>query len=193
MIFKNLTIILILASFSTIPASKGHKYDFAVNLKYFGLAMHTFPAHWDYDLAIDKKGYAVLQIGGEADLDFYLNNYFLLRASANVYKDCFNLWAGAYHFGFRANFPVGERWEFRIGIGPTVIWRQNWWKHVDRFGGDFFYGTDEKTGNFETAFLWWGGNSEMEYYLWDKTSFVLTMIPGIPQVFIFSVGVRQHF
>lgn len=185
--------ILILTSIGSGATSNRHKYDFATNLKYFGLSFHTIPSHWDYKLALDKNGYAVLQIGAEVDLDFYLNDYFLLRASTLVYKDCFDLWAGAYHIGFRANLPVGEQWEFRFGIGPTVIWRQNWWTNVDRFAGDFFYGKDEKSGEFQTAFLWYGGNAEMEYYLADRTSFVLTMVPAIPQVFAFSAGLRQHF
>jgi hypothetical protein len=173
-------------------ADADHRRDFAANLKYMGLTVHTFASHWEYDFALDDKGYVVAQIGIEMDGDFYLNNYFLLRATTGLYKDCFNLWAGGFHLGFRGNLPVGERWEFRIGIGPTVIWRENWWTHVNNYGGSAFYGSKRQTGDLETAFLWWGGNSEIEYRFSQKNAMVLTVIPG-GIVYNFSAGWRRHF
>ena len=176
------------------PGSQIHgPHNWAANLKFLGLTFHPGGGPGDYPTALDSAGYLVLQVGLEGDLDYYLHKYLILRASTSLYKDCAFLWSGFFHLGPRVNLPIGPAFAFRIGIGPTVIWRENWWKHVGWYNGDLFYGKQETNGAIHTAFLWYGGNLECEYRLRNNTSLVFSMVPGWPQVFTNSFGMRRYF
>src|SRR4051812_20736751 len=113
---------------------------FIGGIKYVGLSYHPGGGEniEHYKRSLDNKDYWVVLVGSQIDLDYVVMPYFFLRASTSLYKDCSDLWAGYYHFGFRANLPVGDRWSFRIGIGPTYLWRQNWLGHVKGYTGDSF-------------------------------------------------------
>lgn len=192
---KSIIIGLILLSTQTFTMEN----PWAANLKYFGLTYHPgggSAGENEYPLQIDEEGYWVVQIGAEADLDYYLNEYFLLRSTVAVFKDCANVWSGHYHLGFRGNYSLDSGLSLRFGIGPTLIWRENWWDEPlvnDWYNGDGFYGKERQNGKFQTAFLWYGGNLELDYKVGDKTSLVYSLIPGYPQVFTSSFGLRQRF
>ncbi len=181
------------AKMATAKINFIHDNHFAANLKFIGLTYHPGGGEGDYPLSFDKEGFLVLQTGLEADGDYYLNPYILIRTSTSLYLDCALLWSGFFHVGPRLNLPLGERLEFRIGIGPTLIWRQNWWGEVDWYNGDLFYGKEENNKAIQTAYLWYGGNIEIEYKLNESFSLAYSVVPGYPQVFTNSFGARKHF
>jgi hypothetical protein len=186
-------LVLVFILFGITLASDKTTQGFAANYKYMGVTYHPGGGNGDYKTALDSTGYIVIQLGVETDLDYYLNKYFLLRASASLYKDCAFVWSGFFHFGFRANLPIGEKFQARLGIGPSLIWRENWYRHVDWYTGDGFYGHEYEEGPIQTAFLWYGGNVEFQYDFNDKWAFVYSLVPGYPQVFTSSFGLRQTF
>lgn len=170
----------------------------AVNLKYFGLTYHPgggSAGDTPYKLQIDDKGYYVLQIGAETDLDYKLYPYFYLRGTVALFKDCAYVWSGHYHLGFRANYTTPQGFSFRIGIGPTIIWRENWYLEptVEWYRGDGFYGKKRHAKKFQTAFLWYGGNLEIDYSIKKNLALVFSVIPGFPQVVTSSIGLRKSF
>ena len=192
---------LIIISLST-PANSAKSEEFdswAVNLKYFGLTYHPgggSSGSSAYPLQIDKEGYFVLQIGAETDLDYYLNEHFLIRTTAAAFKDCAMLWSGHFHLGFRGNYSMDNGLSFRFGVGPTLIWRENWYKEPlvnDWYNGDGFYGREKHNRKFQTAFIWYGGNFEVDYKINQDMAFVYSLIPGYPQVFTSSFGLRTTF
>ena len=170
------------------------KERFAAAVKFTGLTYHPDGGENEerYKRSLDSRDFWVLQVGGQADGDYLLHKYFYLRGSTSLYRDCADVWAGFFHFGFRANYDTPIGLSFRAGVGPTFIWRQNWLGVVKGYKRDSFFGPAREE-TFQDAFLWHGGDVEIEYKAWEKVSLVYSMIPGWPEVLHNSVGARYSF
>ena len=166
---------------------------FGANLLFTGLTYHPGGGeHDDYPRKLDAAAYWVLQLGAETDLDWYLHKYVILRGSTALIKDCADVWSGFFHVGPHLNLPIGSRFVFRVGIGPTLVWRQNWYGVVNGYHGDSFYGKDT-TSTFQTKFLWYGGNLDFEWKVRNNMSLIYSNIPGWPHVITSSLGARYSF
>lgn len=166
---------------------------FGVGLKFTGLSYHPDGGENEgYPRQLDDEAFWVLLLGGEIDADWRAHKYLYIRASTSFYKDCADLWAGYYHLGFRANYDIGERVGVRIGVGPTYLWRQNWFGRVAGYRRDSFFG-EPTGGDFQGAFIWYGGDAEVEWKMDDRLSFVYSVIPGWPEVIQSSIGMRYTF
>ncbi len=169
---------------------------FAVGLKYTGLSYHPGGGEniEHYKRSLDDKDYWVVLIGAQTDADYMLNRFLYLRASGSLYKDCADVWAGFYHFGFRANMDFTPKFSARIGIGPTYLWRQNWLGKVKGYGNtkDSFFGPATH-GDFQGAFILYGGDVEAEWKIKPQLSLVYSVIPGYPEVIQNSLGMRFSF
>ncbi|HKP95573.1 MAG TPA: hypothetical protein VJ385_07440 [Fibrobacteria bacterium] len=167
---------------------------FALGLNYTGITYHPGGGENEehYKRSFDDGDYWVLLVGFQADADYKLHRFLYVRTAASFYKDCADLWAGYYHLGIRANWDATERLSARIGIGPTYLWRQNWLGKVKGYTKDSFFGP-AKGGNYQGAFIWYGGDVDVEWKAWDKVSLVYSVIPGYPEVIQNSVGARYNF
>lgn len=169
------------------------KERFAVGLKYTGLTYHPDGGENEsYPRSLDSRDFWVVQVGGQLDGDYKLHKWFYLRSSTSLYRDCADVWAGFFHFGFRANYDTPYGLSFRVGVGPTYIWRENWLGVVKGYKRDSFFGP-AKDETFQTAFLWHGGDIEVEWKAWDKVSLAYSLIPGWPEVLHNSLGARYSF
>ncbi len=65
--------------------------------------------------------------------------------------------------GPRLNLPLGEKFVFRVGVGP-LIWRENWNGVVKGYTKDSFYGA-ATNNKYQTNFIWYGGNLDFEWKL----------------------------
>jgi hypothetical protein len=166
---------------------------FAFGLNYYALTYHPNGGGADYPRELDSEAYWVLQIGGEAMADYYLNRWFLLRAAGSLYRDCADVWAGHAHLGFRLDWRIAPRFSARIGIGPTFLWRENWYGVVDRYRSDAFFGRPGKGDRFQNAWIWYGGNIEAEMRLGRGLGLVYSLVPGYPFVMTSSLGLRAGF
>lgn len=192
------SLILAFLSAVAVTASEGNpwlaKERFAAGLKFTGITYHPDGGENEepYKRSFDDEDFWVLQVGGQLDGDYLLHRFFYLRATTSLYRDCADVWAGFFHFGFRANYDTPFGLSMRVGIGPSYIWRENWLGVVKGYRRDSFFGpaTD---GTFQTAFLWHGGDIELEYRAWDKASIVYSVIPGYPEVIHNSIGARYRF
>ena len=99
------------------------------NLKFYGYSSH-FEKDWFFHPGI------------QIDRDLSLTNWFMARISAAVYRDSGHLAAGFIHAGVRINARKFNDFYIRLGLGPTFIWRQNWWVYKDTYDGNTFYGFD---------------------------------------------------
>jgi hypothetical protein len=167
---------------------------FALALKYTGLTYHPDGGENEerYKRSLDSRDFWVLQVGGQLDGDYKLHKWFYLRSSTSLYRDCADVWAGFFHFGFRANYDFPAGVSLRVGIGPTFIWRENWLGKVKGYTRDSFFGP-ARDETFQTAFLWHGGDVEAEWRAWDRVSLVYSVIPGYPEVLHNSLGARWSF
>ncbi|MFC1584999.1 hypothetical protein ACFL5V_05585 [Fibrobacterota bacterium] len=187
-------ILVLLISVTALYSGPADQSNLAVAVKYIGLTCHPFGVQgFDFALAVDEGGFFVLQVGLETDVDYYLYECLILRASGSLYKDCANVWAGYYHLAPRLSLPITPELIFRIGIGPTIIWRENWAGEFDRYGGNIFYGDRKEGGTFETAFLWYGGNLDLDWKVNEDYSILYSVIPGLPSAISNSIGVRRRF
>lgn len=167
---------------------------YAGAVKFTGLSYHPGGGEniEPYKRALDDKDFWVLLVGLETDADYKLHRFLYVRASTSLYKDCADVWAGYFHLGFRANWDVTDRFSLRIGIGPTQLWRENWYGKVAGYEKDSFFG-DASPGTFQGRFIWYGGDVEAEWKAWDRFSLVYSVIPGYPEVVQSSIGLRYGF
>ncbi len=178
---------------SPLHAGSEDSNHFAGNLLFTGLTYHPGGGeHENYPRKLDNAAYWVLQVGGQGDLDWYLHRYVLMRGSVALFRDCEDVWSGFFHLGPRLNLPIGPKFVFRIGIGPTLIWRQTWYGVDSTYHGDSFYGRDSTT-TFQSRFLWYGGNLDFEWKLGPHFSLLYSNLPGWPHVVTNSIGARYSF
>jgi hypothetical protein len=169
------------------------EHPWAANFLLMGLTFHPDGGENEgYPRQLDDEAYFVIMPGMQADLDYQFHRYALARFSTSLYRDCADVWSGFFHLGPRVNLPIGERFVFRVGIGPTYLWRQNWFGVVAGYRKDSFYG-DGKPGDFQTKFLWYGGDLDFEWKLNSKVSLIYANIPGWPEVITSNVGLRYTF
>jgi hypothetical protein len=169
------------------------EHPWAANFLLMGLTFHPDGGENEgYPRQLDDEAYFVIMPGMQADLDYQFHRYALARFSTSLYRDCADVWSGFFHLGPRVNLPIGERFVFRVGIGPTYLWRQNWFGVVAGYRKDSFYG-DGKPGDFQTKFLWYGGDLDFEWKLNPKVSLIYANIPGWPEVITSNVGLRYTF
>lgn len=166
---------------------------FALGANYYALTYHPGGGGADYPRELDKDAYWVIQLGGEANADYYLSRWFLLRAAGSLYKDCADVWAGYAHLGFRLNWAPAPRLALRIGIGPSFLWRESWLGKVARYRSDAFFGRPSPDDRFQSAWIWYGGNMEAEIKLGRGMGLVYSLVPGYPLVMTSSLGLRAGF
>jgi len=172
--------VMALGVFTFVPPSS-LSARMASNYKVYGISSHI-----GRDIFVN--------FGGEYDHDLYLNDWLLLRGAVASYQDTAKLMAGFFHFGFRIEAKKFERLFIRFGIGPTFIWRQSHWIYgAADYQGNEFYGTDQSHAEYETAFLWYAGDIEVEYRFSDNVGFIFTVIPGFPVVINTNAGIRVTY
>jgi hypothetical protein len=187
-------LLLPLHAFAQSNLSWSDPSRFGAAVKYTGLSYHPGGGENEehYLRSLDSRDFWVVLLGAQVDVDYALHKYLLVRASTSLYKDCADVWAGYYHLGFRAQVMPTDRLALRVGIGPTYLWRQNWFHRVKGYTKDSFFGPATE-GAFQGKFIWYGGDVEAEWKAWDKLSLVYSVIPGYPEVIQNSLGLRLTF
>jgi hypothetical protein len=160
-----------------------------LSIQYLGLTYHPGGGNTPevYPMKLDEKAYLVLDVGVAANLDYRLSNYFFLRFTSALYKDCAFVTAGCVHAGPRFQFSWGEN-SVNIGIGPILSFRQDWHRFA-QYKDDEFYGSRIYNGwqyrFFPTAV-------EFEYLrrINDSMEFQWSVVPGAPLVITSMFGIR---
>ena len=175
-------------------ASTAQASQWAINAKYFALTYHPDGGeHEGYPRKLDDAAYWVLQVGTQVEVDRRLASWLQLRGTVALYRDCADVWAGYVHLGPRLEWTPLPQLSLRFGIGPTFLWRENWLFHVEGYAKDSFFGKADSTSDYQTAFLWYGGDLEAQWRFGPRWSVVGSMVPGWPEVVTTSLGVRREF
>lgn len=110
-----------------------------------------------------------------------------LKVAQGAYSDCARLFAGHTHLAFRLNLLNGKKHDLRLGFGPTWVYRESW----ERFPGYVQNNPYLKSkGDWQHAFVWYGGSVEYDYRINDRFSANFHAIPGLPDFFTFGIGFR---
>ena len=141
-------------------------------------------------LKFDPKGAIVFNPGGTLNFDFFIKNDFMsLKLVQGFYADCALQFLGYSHLGFRLTLFQTKHASMNLGIGPTFIYRQSWYKLPGyKAYPNFFNGT--KNENWEYSFIWYGGEIELNFPILKNTDFSMSIIPGGIEVINVSLGFR---
>jgi len=166
------------------------KKSFYLSLQYVGLTFHPNGGNTPeiYPLKFDKKAYFVLEVGASLNLDYYLNDKLFIRASIAHYRDCAFVPAGYFHLGIRGLIFKKGKHRINGGIGPTLMYREDWHQFPE-YKGDEFYG-ESIHGKWQYRFIIYGGEFEYLYQINDKVEFQYSLIPGIPIIITSKFGIR---
>jgi hypothetical protein len=163
--------------------------DWYLSIQYLGLTYHPGGGNTPevYPLKLDKKAYLVLDVGVAVNFDYRVSNYFFLRYTMALYKDCAFVTAAGLHIGPRFQYSWGKN-RINAGIGPIFSFRQDWHRFKE-YQDDEFYGRRVYHGwqyrFFPTAV-------EFEYLrkIDDSKELQWSIIPGAPLVITFMFGIR---
>lgn len=163
----------------------------SIGIKVMGLTFHPKPSPHPqlYPNGWDAKGKWV-QIGGlfiTAEWEM-VPNRLALHAAQGLMLDCSNQFAGFSHIGVKGLYRQG-RHTLGASMGPSWFYRKTWLDipgYVDE--GLFAYNT-----NWQHSFYWYAGSIEYDYRISPTHSLSANLIPGWPEVMVFSGGVKHHF
>jgi hypothetical protein len=166
--------------------------SYNIGIKYFGLSFHPLGAYNNelMPLKFDPKGIFVLDVGAMASFEKYLwKDFISIKVAQAFYGDCILQFAGFSHIGFRIKiFTIGKH-NLNGGIGPTLIYRKNWYD-IDGYDDTFSFFNGSKNDYWQWRFLWYGGEFEYNYNLLKNIDLSITFIPGFPDLVAFAFGIR---
>jgi len=164
-----------------------------IGIKYFGLNIHPV-GDINADLMpikLGSNGFLVPSFGAMTSFETYLWKDLLgLELAAANYSDCAMQFAGFAHLGFRIKLLSTKNHEINGGIGPTFIFRQNWYKLEGYDDTKNFYDGNRRDDDYQWRFIIYGGEVEYDYHLTENIDLSVSMIPGIPILIATAFGVR---
>jgi hypothetical protein len=189
---KKLVVLVFIVIFN-IHATQAN--DLFIGVKFFGLSIHpTGALNTQYmPLKFDKRGTFVLNLGVEICVEyFFYKDIVSVKFIQALYADCCQKFGGFTHLGLRGRiFKFGQH-SLYGGIGPTFIYRKNWYAlegYDDSFS--FFHGKPEDIWQYR--FLWYGGEFEYDYEINNHFSLSTSFVPGFPDLANLSFGTRYKF
>lgn len=160
-------------------------------IKYFGISIHPQSAINAplMPLKVDPQGILVINLGLALSSEYYLFDYLSIKAVQALYLDCIGQPAGFSHIGLRGQILKFGNFSLNGGIGPTFIYRKSWYKvrgYDDRFS--FFNGNYHDP--WQSRFLWYGGEFELNYLIDKDLELSFSIIPGGSDLINLSLGIK---
>jgi hypothetical protein len=122
---------------------------------------------------------------------FWKPQKYSVKAIQALYTDCAALLGGFTHIGVRAMIFQKNKHALSGGLGPTFIYRRNWYRLPGYQDSGFFNGSP---GNqWQYKFIPYAGELEYNYQLSNKVDFSTTFVPGYPSLISLSFGIRYKF
>src|SRR6478735_1265426 len=155
------------------------------------LALNALPAPAQDNIGLKFFGISI-NLGGMFSTEkFIYEDGISVKFVQGLYSDCAAQPGGFSHIGIRARILKKKRHSIYGGIGPTLVYRKNWYKLPGYIDSDYFDG--KPTDTWQYKFLWYGGEFEYAYVLSEKLDFTSTFIPGFPKLISFSFGLKYKF
>lgn len=184
---RPILIFVILSLTDLTTALAGHN----VGVRLFGLSIHpkgeATNAHL-MPLRLDKDAYLVQDLGLVLSYERGLvaDDVFTVKAALAAYADCAQQLGGFMHIGLRGRILHIGRHQLYGGIGPTLIFRENWLRLDGYVDQHLFKGGREDA--FQYLFLWYGGEFEYRYQLSPRIDAAVNFVPGYPDLINLSIG-----
>jgi hypothetical protein len=160
-----------------------------LSVQYLGLTYHPNGGNTPevYPLKLDNRAFFVLDVGVTANLDYRLNNYWFLRLTSALYKDCAFVTAGCLHIGPRLQHSWGDN-SVNAGIGPIFSFRGDWHRFA-QYKDDEFYG-DRVYQGWQYRFFPFAIEFEYLRRINESMEFQWSIIPGGELIITSLFGVR---
>ncbi len=158
-------------------------------IKFIGPTIHPEGGNFPelYPIKFDRKGYLVLNVGGVLGADFFFfKDVFSVRVAQAFYLDCAGVPAGFSHIGLRGRIFKVKRHSLYGGLGPTLIFREDWNKFPVYKDDGYF----RRYKGIQWKFIIYGGEFEYNYQVKDNLDLSITAIPGYPIIFTFAIGIK---
>ena len=164
----------------------------SIGLKFMGLSFHPLSGKPNAELMpnrLDEQAYFVLDFGALLTYEYFIvPDVLSVKFIQGLYADCAAQIAGVTSIGLRARiFQIGRHSLFG-GIGPTWIYRHNWYRIPNYVDTEYYKGTP--TDKWQYKFLRYGGELEYKYAISSKLDFATIFVPGYPHLMAFAVGVN---
>lgn len=168
---------------------------FAVGIKFISCSLHPkgSPNAQLMPLKFDVRGVFGYNPGGTLNFEYFIVDDILsAKFVQGLYGDCALQFLGYTHLGFRLRLFKIKRFSINIGIGPTMVYRQSWF----RLKG---YDTAEKFlkgnsfENWEYRFIWYGGEIECNFRVKDTWDMSFAIIPAGFDLINLNAGFRYRF
>ncbi len=167
-------------------------YKNAFTVKFFGLSVHLkeSPHPQIFPNKLDSKGITTFNYGAIVGYDrFIKSDVMAIRVEQGLYADCAASLAGFTHIGWRGQIFRKNKHSMNGGIGPTLVYRRDW-NRIDGYKDDGYF---KRSGEWQYKFYWYGGEFEYNYQLSDQNDLSVNIIPGLPELVSFGVGMRHRF
>ena len=164
----------------------------SIGLKFMGLSFHPLSGEPNAELMpnrLDEQAYFVWDLGALLTYEYFIVPDILsVKFIQGLYADCAAQFAGVTSIGLRARiFQIGRHSLFG-GIGPTLIYRHNWFRIPNYVDTKYYKGTP--TDKWQYKFLWYGGELEYKFAISSKLDFATIFVPGYPDLMAFAVGLN---
>lgn len=177
-----------------VSASTPPSVRFSIGIKYTGLSIHlkksVSPQLYRHNL--DKGGYVVFTHGLALNFEYHIYDDLALRVTQGMmFFDCAGKFHGATQIGLSHGYrPAQSAHEIRLAAGPIFFYRKSW-KSFPSYIDDGLF-KESKNGIWQTKFVWHGGEIEYNYWYQDQAAFSLNWLPGVPEIFMFSPGIKYR-
>lgn len=171
------------------------QYRQNLSLKFMGLSLHPLGGGGNSDIMphkLDKNAYLVMNLGVLLSYErFIVKEIVSAKFIQGIYADCAARFAGVSSIGIRALIFKSGGHRLYGGIGPSVLYRRNWFD-LDGYD-DTGYFKGGKEDRWQYKFLWYGGELEYKAALTERFDLSITFVPGYPELMCLSVGVSYQF
>ena len=163
-----------------------------IGVKFFGLSFHPKGAVNAniMPLKLDKNGVFVVNRGATLSIEYFIwKDIVSVKFVQGLYSDCLARFGGFTHIGLRGKiFSYGQH-SINGGIGPTFIFRRNWYE-VEGYNDSFSFFHGDKDDYWQWRFIMYGGEIEYNYSIDDNIDLSTTFVPGYPDLMNLSFGIR---
>jgi hypothetical protein len=169
--------------------------DLFMGLKFLGLSIHPFGVYNAHIMPrkLDEGGIFVLNLGASLNVEYFIyKDRFSVKLMQGLYSDCAGKLGGFSHAGLRGKIFKHDKHSVYGGIGPTLIYRKNWYA-LDGYDDTFSFFKGDPDDIWQCGFIWYGGEFEYNYTVNDNFSLSVSFVPGFPDLANLSAGVRYKF
>ena len=175
-----------------LQAQEQPSYKNAFTVKLFGLSVHLKESPYPemFPNRLDDKGYVTFNYGAIVGYErFVVRDVISVRVEQGLYADCAAELAGFTHIGWRGLIFRKNRHSLNAGFGPTLVYRKDW-NNIEDYVDDGYF---NRKGDWQYKFYWYAGEFEYNYRLKGSTDLSVNLVPGIPELVSFGVGLRKSF